>query len=169
MNGPQVGYPLQDIELFDGSIAENIARFGDVDADLVVQAAVDAGVHDMILSLPDGYDHVVSSRATLSPGQRQRIALARALYSRPRLVILDEPNSNLDEAGEAALNSAIANMKALGSTIILVSHRQTALPLTDRLVIMAAGRIYDSGSKDEVVARLMQAKKQQNKGGDDDT
>ena len=164
--GPQVGYLPQDIELFDGSIAENIARFGNVDADLVVQAAVDAGVHEMILSLPDGYDHVVSSRATLSPGQRQRIALARALYSRPRLIILDEPNSNLDEAGEAALNSAIANMKALGSTIILVSHRQTALPLTDRLVIMAAGTIYDSGARDEVVARLMQAKKAQQGNGE---
>lgn len=164
--GPQVGYLPQDIELFDGSIAENIARFGDVDADLVVQAAIDAGVHEMILSLPGGYDHVVSSRATLSPGQRQRIALARALYSRPRLIILDEPNSNLDEAGEAALNSAIANMKALGSTIILVSHRQTALPLTDRLVIMAAGRIYDSGNRDDVVARLMQAKKAQQGNGE---
>lgn len=157
--GPQVGYLPQDIELLDGSIAQNIARFGDIDSDLIVQAAVDAGVHEMILSLPGGYDHLVTARATLSPGQRQRIALARALYCRPRLIILDEPNSNLDEAGESALNTAISNMKALGATVILVSHRQTALPLSDSLVIMAAGKIVDSGNKDEVVARVIRARK----------
>jgi len=159
--GPQIGYLPQDIELFDGSIAQNIARFGDIDSDLVVQAAIDSGVHEMILGLPDGYDHVVSSKATLSPGQRQRIALARAVYGRPKLIVLDEPNSNLDEAGEAALNNAIAQMKELGCTVILVSHRQTALPLIDRLVILGAGRVLDAGKKDDVVARLMQPRKTQ--------
>lgn len=158
--GPQIGYLPQDIELFDGSIADNIARFGAVDADLVIQAAQDAGVHEIILALPQGYDTVISgSQGLLSPGQRQRIALARALYGRPNLLILDEPNSNLDELGEQALHTAMASMKTHGATIIMVSHRQEVLSLADYLIILASGRITDQGPRDEVVARVLAAQK----------
>lgn len=156
--GPQIGYLPQDIELFDGTVASNIARFGAVDSELVVQAATDAAVHEMILALPEGYDTKISAdRGLLSPGQRQRIALARALYNRPRLVVLDEPNSNLDEAGELALHNAIKTLKALGSTIVLVSHRQGAIPLSDYLLVLEAGRIKEQGRTADVVARARQA------------
>lgn len=159
--GPQIGYLPQDIELFDGTVAENIARFTEVDPQLVVQAANDAGIHEMILSLPKGYDTVISGqRGSVSPGQRQRIALARALYKRPKLVVLDEPNSNLDEVGEQALNSAIETLKAAGSTVVLVSHRQGAVPLSDYIIIMEAGRITEQGSRADVVARA-QARREQ--------
>lgn len=159
--GPQIGYLPQDIELFDGTVAENIARFTEVVPELVVQAANDAGIHEMILSLPKGYDTVISGqRGSVSPGQRQRIALARALYKRPKLVVLDEPNSNLDEVGEQALNSAIETLKAAGSTVVLVSHRQGAVPLSDYIIIMEAGRITEQGSRADVVARA-QARRDQ--------
>ena len=153
--GPQIGYLPQDIELFDGTVAENIGRFVEVDAEAVVQAANDAAVHEMILALPDGYDTVITAqKGLLSPGQRQRIALARALYKRPKLVVLDEPNSNLDEIGEQALNNAIKILKAAGSTLVLVSHRQTALPLVDYLIIMEAGRIKEQGTTADVLSRF---------------
>jgi ATP-binding cassette, subfamily C, bacterial EexD len=152
--GPQIGYLPQDIELFDGSVAMNIARFGELDSELVVQAANDAAVHEMILALPEGYDTVIETGGgLLSPGQRQRIGLARAMYNRPKLVILDEPNSNLDEVGERALNGAIKTLKAAGSTVVLVSHRQGALPLTDFLIVLEAGTIRDQGPTADVVAR----------------
>lgn len=152
--GSQIGYLPQDIELFDGTVAENIARFGEVDAEAVVQAARDAGVHDMILALPDGYDSVISvQQGLISPGQRQRIALARAVYGRPKLLLLDEPNSNLDDAGEQALNEAILALKNAGSTIVLVSHRQGAVPLVDYLIFVHGGRISDQGTKAEIVER----------------
>lgn len=155
--GPQIGYLPQDIELFDGSVALNIARFATVDSELVVQAAKDAAVHELILALPDGYDTAISAgKGLLSPGQRQRIGLARALYNRPKLVVLDEPNSNLDEVGEQALNQAIKMLKSVGSTVVLVSHRQGALPLADHLLIMEAGRIRDQGPTADVIARLKQ-------------
>ena len=144
----------QDIELFDGTISENIARFGDLDAEMVIQAASDAGVHEMVLSLPDGYETVISShQGILSPGQRQRVALARALYRRPKLLVLDEPNSNLDELGERALNLAIQTMKNLGSSVILVSHRQGVLPLVDYLMFLQDGRISDQGTKAQIIER----------------
>ena len=153
--GPQIGYLPQDIELFDGTVAENIARFGEVDAEQVVLAAQTAGIHEMILALPLGYDTVISGLAgVLSPGQRQRIALARALYGQPALVILDEPNSNLDEQGEQALALALTKMKAAGATVLMVSHRQGALPLVDYLVVMGAGRIVQQGPRDAVIAQL---------------
>tara|TARA_A100001015_G_scaffold321106_1_gene450156 strand:+ start:1350 stop:3089 length:1740 start_codon:yes stop_codon:yes gene_type:complete len=152
--GPQIGYLPQDIELFDGSVADNIARFGDLDPDLVIRAAQDADVHQMILGLPEGYDTVITgSQGLLSPGQRQRIALARALYGRPKLLILDEPNSNLDELGERALNQSIARMKEQGSTVIMVSHRQSSLSLADYVIILDAGQITDAGPREEVVER----------------
>ncbi|WP_435213949.1 type I secretion system permease/ATPase [Luminiphilus sp. nBUS_16] len=155
--GPQIGYLPQDIELFDGSVASNIARFTEADPELVVQAARDADVHEMILALPQGYDTVISAQqGLLSPGQRQRIALARALYNRPKLVVLDEPNSNLDESGERALNGAIKMLKAAGSTVVLVSHRNGALPLADGLLVMVGGKIADQGPTADVIARAKQ-------------
>ena len=153
--GPQLGYLPQDIELLEGSVSANICRFGAVDSDAVIQAAQDAGVHEYILSLPNGYDTELGKEGgQLSPGQRQRIALARAVYKRPKLVILDEPNSNLDESGEKALSSAIQTLKANGSTVILVSHRQTALPLADLLLVLAGGRLKEFGPVAELVKKL---------------
>jgi len=151
--GPQIGYLPQDIELFEGSIAENIARFTDIDAEAVVLAAKDAGVHELILSLPKGYETAVSpGQGGLSPGQRQRVGLARALYKRPSLIFLDEPNSNLDEAGDRALYAAIASMKERGATVVVVSHRHEVMPLVDHLILMEAGKIKVQGPKDKVVA-----------------
>ena len=153
--GPQLGYLPQDIELFDGTVAENIARFGDIDSSLVIQASKDAGVHDLILSLPEGYDTKLNAqKGQLSQGQRQRLALARALYGRPKLLVLDEPNSNLDEAGERALNAAMDNIRKLGGTVLLVSHRQTAIPLADRIVVLENGGIKFNGTRDELLARV---------------
>ena len=115
----------------------------------------------MILLLPSGYDTVINGpEGQLSPGQRQRIALARALYGKPKLLVLDEPNSNLDEVGERALASAITQMKSLGSTVFIVSHRQGALPLVDWLIIMEAGRIRQQGPRDAVIAHLKAAQEQ---------
>lgn len=156
----QVGYLPQGIELFDGSVAENIARFNKPDPDAVILAAKDAGIHELILALPEGYDSILGAGGVrLSPGQQQRLALARALYGRPKLLVMDEPNSNLDEAGEKALNNAIATMKAAGSTVLLVSHRKTVLPLIDVIIVMQGGRIKEQLSKDEVIKRS-QAQKQ---------
>ena len=156
--GPQIGYLPQAIELFEGSVSANIARQGEVDPEQVLTAAKDAGIHNFILSLPDAYDTELGRKSgvMLSPGQKQRIALARALYKRPTLVVLDEPNSNLDKAGEEALNRAIATLKDAGSTVIIVSHREGALRLADQLIVVSAGSVVDSGSPKEVLARLRQ-------------
>ena len=158
--GPQIGYLPQAIELFDGSVSANIARQGELDADHVLTAAQDAGIHDFILSLPDAYDTELGrgGGVMLSPGQKQRIALARALYKRPTLVVLDEPNSNLDKVGETALNRAIATLKDAGSTVIIVSHREGALSLADQLIVVSSGSVVDSGTSAEVAARLRQQK-----------
>lgn len=153
--GPQVGYLPQAIELLEGSISANITRFSEVDADSVVQAAKDAGVHEFILALPDGYDTEIGRQGgMLSPGQRQRIALARALYKRPKLVVLDEPNSNLDDSGEAALYSAIETLKEGGSTVLIVSHRQGVLPLADYLLVLGGGGMVDFGPVQPVLERF---------------
>jgi len=153
--GPHVGYLPQDIELFEGSISENIARFADINAEEVIRAARIAGVHEMILLLPEGYDTVIGSDGVnLSGGQRQRIGLARALYGSPRLIILDEPNSNLDETGEQALANAIRHMKATGSTIFVITHRTTILSQLDRLLVMSAGGITMYGPREQVMAEL---------------
>ena len=152
--GAQLGYLPQDIELLEGTVSSNITRFTDIDPDAVVQAALDAGVHKFILSLQNGYETEIGvPGGMLSPGQRQRIALARAIYRRPKLVVLDEPNSNLDESGELALNQAINTLKESGSTVLIVSHRQTVLPFADYLILMADGTIVDAGPVAEVVAR----------------
>lgn len=153
--GPHLGYLPQDIELFEGSISENIARFADVDSELVIKAAKTAGVHEMILQLPEGYDTIIGSEGVnLSGGQRQRVGLARAIYGSPRLILLDEPNSNLDEVGERALAAAIQELKQTGATIFVITHRTTILSQLDRLLVMNAGGISMYGPRDQVMEEL---------------
>lgn len=153
--GPYVGYLPQDIELFEGSISENIARFREVEPDKVIQAAKTAGVHEMILQLPEGYDTVIGSGGVnLSGGQRQRVGLARAIYGSPRLIILDEPNSNLDDVGERALAMAIQQLKASGATVFIITHRTSILAQLDRLLVMSNGAIGLYGPRDKVMAEL---------------
>jgi ATP-binding cassette subfamily C protein EexD len=162
--GPHVGYLPQDIELFEGSISENIARFEAIDAEKTVHAAKVAGVHEMILMLPDGYDTVIGSGGVnLSGGQRQRIGLARALYGSPRLIVLDEPNSNLDDVGERALGVALQKVKETGATVFIVSHRPNILARLDRVMVLNAGTISLYGAREQVIAELaaQQAKTQQ--------
>jgi ATP-binding cassette subfamily C protein EexD len=155
--GPHLGYLPQDIELFEGSISDNIARFTDVDAEKVVLAARIAGVHEMILQLPDGYDTVIGSDGVnLSGGQRQRIGLARAVYGSPRLIVLDEPNSNLDEVGERALGVALQKIKETGATVFIISHRPNVLSRLDRIMVLNAGVITLYGARDQVIAELAQ-------------
>jgi PrtD family type I secretion system ABC transporter len=157
--GPWLGYVPQDVELFAGSVAENIARLGEVDSAKVVAAAQRARVHEMIQSLPDGYDTPVDpTSALLSPGQRQRIALARALYGDPRLLILDEPNSNLDGAGEIALAEALKALRGQ-VTVVVVTHRTTLVQHVDKMLVIEAGRTQHYGSVAEVM-KAMQAKAQ---------
>ncbi|MBV4485026.1 type I secretion system permease/ATPase [Pseudomonas sp. SWRI153] len=160
--GPYVGYLPQDIELFSGSIAENIARFSEADAQKVVAAAQQAGVHEMILRLPQGYDTQLGEDGSgLSGGQKQRVALARALYGTPSLVVLDEPNSNLDTVGEAALASAIAQLKAQGTTVILVTHRSSVLAQADKLLVLNDGRLQAFGPSQDVLKALSGQQDQQ--------
>lgn len=158
MLGPYLGYLPQDIELFDGSISENIARFGEIDSEKVVTAARLAGVHEMVLRLPEGYDTVIGqSGGALSAGQRQRVGLARAVYGQPKLVVLDEPNSNLDDLGEAALREALLSLKALGSTLIIVSHRPSVLSVVDKILILREGQVVDFGNAEAITRRVQQA------------
>lgn len=159
--GPYIGYLPQDIELFSGSIAQNIARFREADPQKVVEAAHRAGVHDLILRLPQGYDTVLGEDGCgLSGGQKQRVALARALYGKPSLVVLDEPNSNLDTVGEAALAGAIAQMKAQGTSVILVTHRSSALAQADKLLVLNDGRLQAFGPSQDVLKALAGAQEQ---------
>jgi PrtD family type I secretion system ABC transporter len=161
--GPWLGYVPQDVELFAGTVADNIARLGEVDPDKVVQAAQRAGVHALILTLPEGYDTVVDNMGVmLSPGQRQRIALARALYGDPKLLVLDEPNSNLDGAGELALGEALKALRGQ-VTVIVVTHRSALVQHMDKLMVLEAGRVKQYGP----VAEVMQAirRPSQNPGG----
>ncbi|MFJ4256249.1 type I secretion system permease/ATPase [Pseudomonas monteilii] len=156
--GPWLGYLPQDVELFEGTIAENIARFAEVDSDAVIRAARSSGVHDMILHFPQGYDTRLAADGTpLSGGQKQRIALARALYGEPNLVVLDEPNANLDDVGEKALVDALAELKARGATVILISHRPNVLCAVDKILMLRDGAVHMLGSRDEVFAALRKA------------
>jgi PrtD family type I secretion system ABC transporter len=157
--GPHLGYLPQDVELLAGTVGENIARFADVSGDqasaLIVRAAQRAHAHDMILQLPDGYDTPIGAAgAVLSGGQRQRIALARALYGDPRFVVLDEPNANLDAAGEAALLATLADLKASGVTVVMVSHNPTLTAALDKLAFLRGGALEMFGPSAAVLARL---------------
>ncbi|MDB5751721.1 MAG: type secretion system ATPase [Ramlibacter sp.] len=152
--GPWLGYVPQDVELFAGTVAENIARLGDVDSEQAVLAARRAGVHELILTLQDGYDTLIDpSGGLLSPGQRQRIALARALYGDPKLLLLDEPNSNLDGVGEQALSDALKALRGK-VTVVVVTHRGNLIQQMDKLLVLEAGKVKDFGRVTEVLARI---------------
>ncbi len=159
--GPYIGYLPQDIELFEGSISENIARFSEVDPEKVVASAKMADVHEMILRLPEGYDSVIGvSGGILSAGQRQRIGLARALYGNPAVVVLDEPNSNLDEQGEKALANALVRLKARNATVIIVTHRSNILSKVDNLLILKDGNLVAYGPREQVLVQIQKATQQ---------
>ncbi|MBS0371398.1 MAG: type I secretion system permease/ATPase [Proteobacteria bacterium] len=159
--GPHLGYLPQEVELFDGALAENIARFGDVNMAKVEAAARAVGLHDMIMSLPDGYEtNIGDDGCRLSGGQRQRIGLARAIYDNPRFIVLDEPNSSLDEAGERSLVHTLRNLKAQGSTIIVITHRTSVLVAVDNLLVLQDGQAKAYGPRDEVLAALQQGAQQ---------
>lgn len=153
--GPYLGYLPQDIELFAGTIAENIARFGTIDSEAVVQAARRAGVHELILRMPKGYETRIQdgtgASITLSGGQRQRIALARALYGDPVLVVLDEPNANLDETGDHALTSALNDLKTRGRTVFVITHRMNLLAQVDTIMVLNDGRIQVMGPSIDIL------------------
>lgn len=160
--GPHLGYLPQDIELFGGTVSENIARFGPVDGELVVQAAQRAGVHDMILHLPKGYDTLLGDGgAGLSGGQKQRLGLARAMYGDPSLIVLDEPNSNLDDVGEAALVQAINDLRQRGKTIVLITHRTSVIGITNKLLLLRDGIVNAFGPTNQVLASIQEASQKQ--------
>jgi ABC-type protease/lipase transport system fused ATPase/permease subunit len=155
--GRHIGYVPQDVQLFGGTIAQNISRMAAIpDSEAVIAAARSAGVHELILSLPGGYDmDIQDAGSALSAGQRQRLALARALYGDPFLVVLDEPSSNLDEEGEAALTAAIRSVRARGGIAIVIAHRPAAIVGVDQLLVMNKGRMHAFGPKDDVLARVV--------------
>ena len=156
--GPHVGYLPQGVELFDGTLAENIARFGEVDRAKVEAAARAVGLHETIMALPKGYDSPVGrDGAMLSGGQRQRVALARAIYDNPVFVVLDEPNSSLDESGDAALANAISQLKSRGTTFVIMTHRTSVLAVADKMLILQEGQNRAFGPRDEVLAALAKA------------
>ena len=154
--GSHLGYLPQDIELFDGSIADNICRFGQQDSDAIVAAAKLAGVHELILELPQGYNTMIGGTGgVLSGGQRQRIGLARAVYGNPCLIVLDEPNSNLDDQGEKELVEALERIKQQGSTIIVISHRTMVLQSMDKMLVLKEGATLNYGPRSQVLSALM--------------
>lgn len=160
--GPSIGYLPQDVELFGGTVSENIARFGEVDADKVVMAAKRAGVHEMILYLPKGYDTPLGDGgAGLSGGQKQRIGLARAMYDDPSFIVLDEPNSNLDEVGEQALLAAVQDLRQRGKTIVMMTHRASTLAVTNKLLVLKDGVVQMFGLTREVLENLTKLNQQQ--------
>jgi PrtD family type I secretion system ABC transporter len=153
-----VGYLPQDIELFAGTVRENIGRLGEAEASAVVEAARLAGLHETIMRLPRGYDSEIGEAGLrLSGGQRQRIGLARALFGKPRLVVLDEPNASLDSDGEAALLDTIAHLKAQGTTVVIIAHRANVLALADKLLVLRNGAVDLFGDCGEVIAQLNNA------------
>jgi ABC-type protease/lipase transport system fused ATPase/permease subunit len=155
--GDHIGYLPQRVELFEGTIAQNIARLASSpDAQAVVEAAKAAAAHEMIVSLPDGYDTKVrSGGGRLSGGQMQRIGLARALYGDPVILILDEPNSNLDNDGSVALNNAIKRLKSQGKSVLIMAHRPAAIQECDKLLVVEQGAMVALGPKDEVLRKMV--------------
>lgn len=152
--GEVVGYLPQDVELFEGTVAENIARFGELDSQAIVEAAKNANVHDMILKLPNGYDTKIGiGGMTLSGGQRQRIALARAIYKYPKIIVLDEPNASLDDVGEKALYQTLLNFKGK-ATIVMISHKLNILNITDKIAVLDNGHMVAFGNRDEILKRI---------------
>lgn len=153
--GPHLGYLPQDIELFEGTVAENIARFGPVDSARVVEAARRVGMHEAILRMPRGYDTPVGAGGSvLSGGQRQRVGLARALYGSPGFVVLDEPNSNLDDQGERALAHTLRQLADSGITVVVVTHRLASLGAADKVLVLVEGTVKAFGPRSEVLAAM---------------
>jgi ATP-binding cassette subfamily C protein len=161
-NGRNLGYLPQEVQLFDGTAAENIARFDpEAKADEIVEAAKMAKIHDFIMRLPNGYNTPLGEQgARLSAGQRQRLALARALYGHPAVLILDEPNSNLDVEGEMALDNAIRLSLERGASVIVIAHRPSALASLHRIMILNNGQMMAYGPRDEIMKKLQQPKPQ---------
>jgi len=155
--GQHLGYLPQEIELFNGTVAENICRFShEPNAAAIIQAARVAGIHELILRLPQGYETSIGDRGmSISAGQRQRLALARAVYGDPFLVVLDEPNSNLDAEGEAALTEAILGVRRRGGIVVVVAHRPAAIAGVDLVLALSEGRVQSFGPKDEVLAKVL--------------
>ena len=154
--GRHIGYLPQDVELFSGTIAENIARFSDQDEEKIIAAARLSGVHDMVQAMPAGYNTQIGEGGfALSGGQRQRIGLARALYGKPAYIILDEPNASLDADGEAALLSAIQQLRQEGCTVVLITHKTNILATIDKILVLSHGQIAGFGSRDEILAKLL--------------
>ncbi len=157
--GPYLGYVGQDVDLFEGSVADNISRFGEVDMPAVEEAAKLVGIDGLINSLPDGCETVIGPYgANLSGGQRQRLALARAFYRKPKFIVLDEPNSSLDQEGDEALARAIMELKGAGSTVVIVTHRLSVLDVCDRILLIKSGAQQIYGGKDQVLEHLRQGR-----------
>ena len=156
--GRHIGYLPQDVALFDGTVAQNVARFDpEAKSEAIIAAATAAGVHDLILRLPEGYEtRIGEGGMALSAGQRQRVALARALYGDPFLVVLDEPNSNLDAEGDAALAAATAAVCKRGGIVVVIAHRPSALSSLNKVLVLADGQVQAVGPKDEVLSKAVQ-------------
>ncbi len=160
--GPNIGYLPQDIELLNGTVAENIGRFGEVDSFNVIEAAKTVGIHDLILNLPDGYDTFIGEGGlVLSGGQKQRVALARAIYGSPALVVLDEPDSNLDDIGGHALLYTLSKLKEQKSTVFIISHRNHILSVVDKILVLSGGTVQMYGSRNDVLNAILASKNNQ--------
>jgi ABC-type protease/lipase transport system fused ATPase/permease subunit len=156
--GRHIGYLPQDVELFAGSVAQNICRFDpEASAESIIQAAKEAGVHEMIIKMRDGYDTQIGEQGTaLSAGQAQRVALARALFGNPFLIVLDEPNSNLDTEGDEALTRAVRSARERGAIVVVVAHRPVGIEAVDMLLVLKDGRVHAFGPKDTVLGQVLQ-------------